>query len=121
MHDQGPGAPDPWQTEGENPAPAGDTVGEAGSLAVSLGNGSRVSVTGTVSLDADQFPHTTADSPATASGFVLHELGHLVDLDRVDDDSQLLHPRTVRGVTDHAAGDLTGPSRLGQGPCVAEL
>ena len=110
-----------WQTEGENPALAGDTVGEAGSLAVSLGDGPRVYVTGTVSLDAGQFPQIAADSPATASGIVLHELGHLVGLDHVDDDSQLLHPETVPGVTDYAAGDLTGLSRLGQGPCVPEL
>ncbi len=52
---------------------------------------------------------------------MLHELGHLVGLDHVDDDSQLLHPETVPGVTDYAAGDLTGLSRLGQGPCVPEL
>ena len=103
------------------PALAGDTVGEAGSLAVSLGDGPRVYVTGTVSLDAGQFPQIAADSPATASGIVLHELGHLVGLDHVDDDSQLLHPETVPGVTDYAAGDLTGLSRLGQGPCVPEL
>jgi hypothetical protein len=110
-----------WQTEGENPALAGDTVGEAGSLAVSLGDGPRVYVTGTVSLDAGQFPEITANSPATASGVVLHELAHLVGLDHVDDDSQLLYPETVPGVTDYAAGDLTGLSRLGQGPCVPEL
>ena len=33
---------------------------------------------------------------ATASGVVRHELAHLVGLDHVDDDSQLLHLRTVR-------------------------
>lgn len=110
-----------WQTEQENPALAGDTVGEAGSLAVSLGDGPRVHVTGTVSLDAGQFPDLMADSPATASGIVLHELGHLVGLDHVDDTSQLLHPETVPGVTDYAAGDLTGLARLGRGPCVPEL
>ncbi|WP_100498022.1 matrixin family metalloprotease [Geodermatophilus chilensis] len=110
-----------WQTEEENPALAGDTVGQAGSLAVSLGDGPRVYVTGTVSLDADQFREITADSPATASGIVLHELAHLVGLDHVDDDSQLLYPETVRGVTDYAAGDLTGLARLGQGPCLPEL
>ncbi|SDM83210.1 hypothetical protein SAMN05660642_03374 [Geodermatophilus siccatus] len=110
-----------WQTQGENPALAGDTVGEAGSLAVSLGDGPRVHVTGTVSLHAGQFPGIAADSPPTASGVVLHELAHLVGLDHVDDESQLLHPETVRGVTDYATGDLTGLSRLGQGPCVPQL
>ncbi|MGR6966675.1 peptidase [Geodermatophilus sp. URMC 61] len=112
-----------WQTQAEAPRLAGDTVGEAGSLAVSLGEGTRVYVTGTVTLDAEQFPEILQrpDGAATASGVVLHELAHLVGLDHVDDESQLLHPETVPGVTDYAAGDLTGLARLGQGPCVPEL
>ncbi|WP_448610788.1 peptidase [Geodermatophilus sp. URMC 60] len=112
-----------WQTEAEAPELAGDTVGEAGSLAVSLDEGTRVYVTGTVTLDAGQFPEILElpDGAATASGIVLHELAHLVGLDHVDDASQLLHPETVPGVTDYAAGDLTGLSRLGQGSCVPEL
>jgi hypothetical protein len=112
-----------WRTAAEAPGLAGDTVGEAGSLAVSLGEGARVYVTGTVTLDAEQFPEILAQpgGGATASGVVLHELAHLVGLDHVDDDSQLLYPETVPGVTDYAAGDLAGLARLGQGPCVPEL
>ena len=112
-----------WETEAENPDLAGDIVGRAGSLAVALGEGTRVYVTGTVSLDADQFPEILdqRDGEATASGVVLHELAHLVGLDHVDDQSQLLYPQTVPGVTDFADGDLTGLARLGQGACVPEL
>ncbi|SHN88639.1 hypothetical protein SAMN05660350_04625 [Geodermatophilus obscurus] len=112
-----------WQTEAENPDLAGDIVGQAGSLAVSLGEGTRVYVTGTVSLDAGQFPEILdqRDGEATASGIVLHELAHLVGLAHVDDESQLLHPQTVPGITDFADGDLTGLVRLGQGACVPEL
>jgi Matrixin len=112
-----------WETEEQNPELVGDVVGQAGSLAVSLGEGPRVYVTGTVSLDAGQFPEILAqgDGAATASGIVLHELGHLVGLDHVPDESQLLYPETVRGVTDFADGDLTGLARLGQGACVPDL
>ena len=112
-----------WETEAENPDLAGDIVGRAGSLAVSLGEGTRVYVTGTVSLDAGQFPEILdqRDGEATASGIVLHELAHLVGLAHVHDESQLLHPQTVPGVTDLADGDLTGLARLGRGACVPEL
>jgi hypothetical protein len=112
-----------WETEQQAPELAGDVVGQAGSLAVSLGEGSRVYVTGTVSLDAGQFPEILdqRDGEATASGIVLHEMAHLVGLDHVADESQLMYPETVRGVTDLADGDLTGLARLGQGACVPEL
>jgi hypothetical protein len=112
-----------WEREEENPDLAGDVVGQAGSLAVSLGEGPRVYVTGTVSLDAGQFPEILEqrDGEATAAGVVLHELAHLVGLDHVDDRSQLLYPETVPGVTDLADGDLTGLARLGRGACVPEL
>ncbi|MGY2083487.1 matrixin family metalloprotease [Blastococcus sp. SYSU DS0539] len=112
-----------WQTEAENPALAADVVGEAGSTAVSLGDGPRVYVTGTVSLDAGQGPQLLAapDGLATMRSVVLHELGHLVGLTHVDDDRELMFPETRRTVTDFAGGDLTGLAALGQGPCVPEL
>lgn len=112
-----------WQTDAENTSLAGDIVGEGGSVAVSLGDGPRVYITGTVSLDAGQFPEIleTRGGGDTAAGIVLHELAHLVGLAHVDDDAQLMYPETRRGVTDFSAGDLTGLSRLGHGPCVPEL
>jgi hypothetical protein len=39
----------------------------------------------------------------------------------VDDETQLLHPETVPGVTDFADGDLTGLTRLGRGPASRAL
>ncbi|MGY2065918.1 matrixin family metalloprotease [Blastococcus sp. SYSU DS0619] len=112
-----------WQTEAENTFLAGDVVGQAGSTAVSLGDGPRVYVTGTVSLDAGQAPEilATRDGVATVRSVVLHELGHLVGLAHVDDDRELMFPETRRAVTDFAGGDLTGLAALGQGPCVPEL
>jgi hypothetical protein len=112
-----------WQTEAENAALAGDVVGQGGSVAVSLGDGPRVYVTGSVTLDAAQFPDILErrHGQATAQGIVLHEFAHLVGLGHVDDDGQLMHPETVPGVTDFQAGDLAGLARLGRGPCAPVL
>jgi hypothetical protein len=112
-----------WETEERNPALAGDTVGQAGSVAVSLGDGPRVFVTGTVSLDAVRMPEILAlrGGAETARGIVLHELGHLVGLAHVEDGEQLMYPQARREVSDFAPGDLTGLAVLGAGPCVPEL
>jgi hypothetical protein len=112
-----------WETEEQNPALAGEIVGEAGSVAVSLGDGPRVYLTGTVSLDAGTLPEllTRRDGPALVRSIVLHELGHLAGLGHVEDAGQLLYPKAQEELTDYAAGDLTGLSRLGSGPCVADL
>ena len=88
----------------------------AGSSWVTDGGGRRAYVTGQVVFDR-------ADLGQLAPGFgtgrvrgnlVLHELGHLVGLDHVDDRSQMLHT-TVHGATPdgYAAGDRAGLARLG--------
>jgi hypothetical protein len=112
-----------WETEEQNPALAGDTVGQAGSVAVSLGEEARVFVTGTVSLDAGRMPEilTLRGGAETARAIILHELGHLVGLGHVDDGQQLMYPEARREVPDLASGDLTGLAVLGSGPCVPEL
>jgi hypothetical protein len=54
-------------------------------------------------------------------GIIQHELAHLVGLDHVNDPEQLMFAQTQPGVTDFAAGDLTGLSVLGTGPCAPEI
>jgi hypothetical protein len=108
-----------WQTDTENAALAGDVVGRAGSLAVHFGDDADVYVSGIVSLDSEQFTGVLVEpgGPEAARAIVLHEFGHLVGLDHVADETQLMNPETIPGVTDFAAGDLEGLSRLGRGPC----
>jgi hypothetical protein len=112
-----------WETEEQNPALAGDIVGEAGSVAVSLGDEPRVYLTGAVSLDAGALTDLLArpDGAVLVRSIVLHELGHLAGLGHVEDPGQLLYPKAQDDVTDYAAGDLTGLSRLGSGACVPDL
>jgi hypothetical protein len=112
-----------WESDVQNPALAGEIVGEGGSTAVSRGDGPQVLVTGTVSLDAGQFPQILhrRNGTAIARAIVLHELGHLVGLGHVDDDQQLMYPETQGDVVDFAAGDLTGLAAVGSGRCVPDL
>lgn len=112
-----------WETEEQNPALAGDVVGEAGSVPASLGDGPRVYLTGTVSLDAPRLGELLRgrDGRRIVRSIILHELGHLMGLAHVDDDRQLMFPEARREVPDFAAGDLTGLAALGTGACVPEL
>ena len=54
-------------------------------------------------------------------GVILHELGHLVGLDHVDDPRELMYPRpTVQG-DDFADGDRRGLAALSRGPCFRDF
>lgn len=112
-----------WETEEQNSALAGDVVGEAGSVPASLGDGPRVYLTGTVSLDAPRLAEILRgrDGRSVVRSILLHELGHLMGLAHVDDEAQLMFPEARREVPDFAAGDLTGLAALGAGVCVPEL
>jgi hypothetical protein len=112
-----------WETEEENPALAGDVVGEAGSVPASLGDGPRVYLSGAVSLDAPRLGELLVgrDGRSVVRSIILHELGHLIGLAHVDDEEQLMFPEARRDVPDFSAGDLTGLATLGAGACVPEL
>jgi hypothetical protein len=112
-----------WATEQESPGLAGDILGRAGSTVVGLGDGPRVLVTGQLELDAPQLAEILdrPDGHEIVRAVIQHELAHVVGLAHVDDPSQLMYPETTPGVTDFAAGDLTGLAVLGRGPCVPDL
>ncbi len=63
---------------------------------------------GQISLDADVF----ATDPRPARGTLLHELGHLVGLDHVDDPTQLMDAGGSQGRV-YQQGDLEGLAELG--------
>lgn len=82
-----------------------------------------VFVTGTVVLDQPDLAAILerADGYAQARAIVAHELAHLVGLGHVDDESQLMFPRTTPSRTLFGAGDLQGLSRLGSLACFPEI
>jgi predicted Zn-dependent protease len=51
---------------------------------------------------------------------VLHELGHLVGLDHIDDRSEVMFPTASTAITGYANGDLRGLHALGSGTCSAQ-
>ncbi|HEX7133395.1 MAG TPA: matrixin family metalloprotease [Iamia sp.] len=85
------------------------------------GGGEYESVTGIVHLDGPEVAGWLADGFDTdVAHLVLHEVGHLVGLDHVDDPSQVMyHNNDGRAEVDAAwnAGDLTGLAALGTAPC----
>jgi hypothetical protein len=112
-----------WTSPAEEPDLAGDRAGQAGSSAVQLAQGPRVYVSGQVELDAPQLAGVLGRPGGRdiVRGIIQHELAHLLGLDHVNDPEQLMFAQSVPGVTDFAAGDLTGLSVLGTGPCAPEI
>ena len=103
-------------TDGERfSALEGRTAGQAGSVAVRSPEGGQEFATGTVALDVDDFATMLDDDPVgdTATAVIMHELGHLVGLDHVDDPRQLMHPEPRR--TTFGSGDLAGLRLVGAG------
>jgi hypothetical protein len=110
-----------WAHPGEVPDLAGTVAGQAGSLALAAED-TKVFVTGGVDLDSGQLGALLddGDDDGQAQAIVLHELGHLVGLDHVDDTDQLMHATSTQRVR-FAAGDRAGLAVLGRGACVPEL
>lgn len=106
-----------------------DVLGYAGSSSVGWQDADggaasdQVFVTGGVTLDSPDFVELLGqfDGYARARAVVLHELGHLVGLDHVDDSSQLMSPVLRSDMTEYAAGDREGLAQLGQGTCVTTI
>lgn len=100
------------------PPLAGDVAGVGGSSLVQpRGPASGRLVTGQVALDVDALEQlVTTGRSDEARAVIMHELGHVVGLDHVDDPEQLMYPSN-RGRTSFGAGDLQGLAALGNGVC----
>ena len=101
----------------EVPQLEGRVAGVGGSVMVERA-GWRRYLTGQVTLDRDAFAELEdrPDGDTVAAAITLHEFGHLVGLDHVDDPRELMHATTTTQ-RDLGPGDLRGLRALGQGRC----
>ncbi|MFJ6079290.1 matrixin family metalloprotease [Pseudarthrobacter sp. NPDC092419] len=111
-----------WSTPEESPDLAGRVAGTGGSSSIRIDREPYVYVTGQVHLDAPDLSQTLAgpDGPALVRAVIMHELGHVVGLDHVNDRTQLMHEENT-GQLGFGAGDRAGLAVLGTGKCVPRL
>ena len=111
-----------WTSPAEVPDLAGPTAGLGGSEVAQRPDKPIVLVAGQVMLDAPAMTEILGYPGGRdhVRAIVIHELGHVLGLDHVDDPNQLMYEET-RELTTLADGDLAGLAKLGAGPCVPEL
>lgn len=116
------GAPSPvligWADADEVPALEGEVAGLGGSAWETRQVGPERFVTGMVALDTDTFDRLAGQRGGEQAmrAILVHELGHVLGLAHVDDDTQLMYGgNLVR--TDLGDGDLEGLARLGAVGC----
>jgi hypothetical protein len=112
-----------WSTPQESPGLAGDIAGDGGSTFIQAPGQPMVLAAGQIRLDAPDLAGILASRPDGTDqvrAIIMHELGHVVGLDHVNDPGQLMHADNM-GVVDFAAGDRAGLALLGSGPCVPQL
>ncbi|WP_369257418.1 matrixin family metalloprotease [Geodermatophilus amargosae] len=110
-----------WATADEVPDLEGTVAGLGGSQAAAAA-GSWVYVTGTVTIDAAwaDGPARSVEGRAEVRGVLMHEFGHVLGLDHVEDPAELMHPE-YRGQEGLGPGDLAGLAELGRGVCAPGL
>ncbi len=94
------------------------TVGFGGSVALDPVVGDRSYVTGSVVLDREFFADPT--HRGYMGEVLLHELGHVVGLDHVGAEDQVMWAGGLHGAS-LGDGDRAGLARLGRGPCTPDL
>ena len=111
-----------WTTPEQAPQLKGPVIGTGGSTHFSFGDGPKSFVTGSLELDAPQIAEDLdrAEGAAYATAVILHELGHVMGLEHVDDPAQLMYPE-IGSPAGLAAGDLNGLYELGHAQCRKDL
>ncbi len=106
-----------WADDDEVPRLEGDVAGLAGPVTQTRAGFSRY-VTGMVVLDLDVFAELEVqpDGEAHQRAIVMHELGHLLGLDHVADDRELMYESNL-GRTTLGKGDRKGLALLGGVSC----
>ena len=108
-----------WADEDEVPKLEGDVAGLAGPVTQVRRGFSRY-VTGMVVLDKDAYADLEDsdqfDGEARQQAILIHELGHLLGLDHVDDESELMFKNNL-GRTTLGKGDRKGLAILGGVSC----
>jgi hypothetical protein len=114
-----------WTDPDHVPGLKGDVIGLGGGSPVGTSGGWMTYVSGQVYLDTPQISEALNRSEGVARavlrGVVLHELGHALGLNHVNDPSQIMNPEAQLQTTDLGAGDLRGLNKLGTGKCAPEL
>lgn len=108
-----------WSDEEELPELAGQVAGVGGSAAVpgADGDGTWLAA-GRLVLDGPDLAALLErpDGEAQARAVVVHELGHVLGLDHVDDVTELMHPQTSANA-ELGPGDRQGLALLGAVAC----
>jgi hypothetical protein len=105
-----------WSSQGRLHGLQGDTVGLGGGAMLEVEGLPRL-VTGVIALDAESHSRTYDAMPARTQQLILmHEIGHVLGLDHVDDDRQLMHASYV-GQEGLGKGDIAGLKALHDIPC----
>lgn len=106
-----------WASADEVDVLEGRVAGVGGSVAIADGGTERY-VTGGITLDTDAFAEIDASEGGQDEelAILLHEFGHLVGLDHVDDEGELMNAENV-GRLDYGPGDLLGLSKIGKIDC----
>ncbi|MBT0995517.1 matrixin family metalloprotease [Cellulomonas sp. DKR-3] len=100
---------------------AGSVGGLGGQHWAERGDGLLVAVSGTVLLDSELLTYEAVDGAPAYLPVLRHELAHAIGLGHVDDETQLMNPYGVEGVSTFQDGDLDGLAALGRGICAPDL
>jgi predicted Zn-dependent protease with MMP-like domain len=108
-----------WSDQAEDPGLAGEVWGLASGFEAPSLHGGQAFRGGQVVLDrVDLLPELEVrGGRERVRAVVMHEVGHLLGLDHVDDPTQLMYEYSLTGVDSYGAGDLAGLAAVGTGRC----